>query len=68
MSQSLSEATSTETAVDGPLARQPTRATHWEGGLLLATTCLLLGHENVAVYDASMSEYAADESLPLEVD
>ncbi|MYB41667.1 MAG: sulfurtransferase [Chloroflexi bacterium] len=27
----------------------------------------LLGYENVAVYDASMSEYAADPSLPLEV-
>ena len=28
----------------------------------------LLGYEDVAVYDASMSEYAADESLPLTVD
>ncbi|MDE2746055.1 MAG: sulfurtransferase [Chloroflexota bacterium] len=28
----------------------------------------LLGYDNVAVYDASMSEYAADESLPLAVD
>ena len=28
----------------------------------------LLGYENVAVYDASMSEYAADPSLPLVVD
>ncbi len=28
----------------------------------------LLGYDNVAVYDASMSEYAADPSLPLEVD
>ena len=28
----------------------------------------LLGYDNVAVYDASMSEYAADESLPLVVD
>ena len=28
----------------------------------------LLGYEDVAVYDASMSEYAADESLPLAVD
>ena len=28
----------------------------------------LLGYENVAVYDASMSEWAADASLPLEVD
>ncbi len=28
----------------------------------------LLGYENVAVYDASMSEYAADPALPLVVD
>ena len=28
----------------------------------------LLGYRNVAVYDASMSEYAADPSLPLEGD
>ncbi len=28
----------------------------------------LLGYRNVAVYDASMSEYAANPSLPLEVD
>ena len=28
----------------------------------------LLGYEDVAVYDASMSEYAADPSLPLEFD
>ena len=28
----------------------------------------LLGYDNVAVYDASMSEYAANESLPLVVD
>ena len=27
----------------------------------------MLGYENVAVYDASMSEYAADPSLPLVV-
>ena len=27
----------------------------------------LLGYDNVAIYDASLSEWAADESLPLEV-
>ena len=27
----------------------------------------LLGYEDIAVYDASMSEYAADPSLPLEL-
>jgi len=26
----------------------------------------LLGHEQVAVYDASLSEWAADDSLPME--
>ena len=28
----------------------------------------LLGYQNIAVYDASLSEYTADPSLPLEVD
>jgi thiosulfate/3-mercaptopyruvate sulfurtransferase len=27
----------------------------------------LLGYENVAIYDATLSEWAADESLPMEV-
>ena len=27
-----------------------------------------LGHENVSIYDASMSEWARDESLPIEKD
>ena len=27
----------------------------------------LLGYDNVAIYDASLSEWAADESLPMEV-
>jgi thiosulfate/3-mercaptopyruvate sulfurtransferase len=27
----------------------------------------LLGHEQVAVYDASLSEWAADDSLPMEI-
>ncbi len=27
----------------------------------------LLGYENVAIYDASMSEWAADDSLPMEI-
>jgi thiosulfate/3-mercaptopyruvate sulfurtransferase len=26
-----------------------------------------LGHEDIAVYDASMNEWAKDESLPMEV-
>ena len=27
----------------------------------------LLGYEDIAVYDASLSEYASDPSLPMEV-
>jgi len=45
--------------------------TYCGGGIAASNDALvlsLLGYENVAVYDASMSEYAADESLPLAVD
>ena len=45
--------------------------TYCGGGIAASNDALalsLLGYENVAVYDASMSEYAADESLPLVVD
>ncbi len=45
--------------------------TYCGGGIAASNDALalsLLGYENVAVYDASMSEYAADPSLPLEVD
>lgn len=39
------------------------------GGGISATVdafaCLLVGHENVAVYDGSMAEWCRDESLPL---
>lgn len=45
--------------------------TYCGGGIAASNDALvlsLLGYENVAVYDASMSEYAADESLPLIVD
>jgi len=31
-----------------------------------AFALMLLGHEDVAVYDASLSEWAADPSLPME--
>ena len=44
--------------------------TYCGGGIAASNDALvlsLLGYENVAVYDASMSEYAADPSLPLEV-
>ena len=45
--------------------------TYCGGGIAASNDALvlsLLGYENVAVYDASMSEYAAVESLPLVVD
>ena len=45
--------------------------TYCGGGIAASNDALvlsLLGYENIAVYDASMSEYAADESLPLAVD
>jgi thiosulfate/3-mercaptopyruvate sulfurtransferase len=45
--------------------------TYCGGGIAASNDALvlsLLGYQDVAVYDASMSEYAADESLPLVVD
>ena len=43
--------------------------TYCGGGIAASSDALalsLLGYDDVAVYDASMSEYAADPSLPLE--
>ena len=40
------------------------------GGIAATLDAFLLyqlGHENIAVYDASMNEWAKDESLPMEV-
>lgn len=45
--------------------------TYCGGGIAASNNAFvlsLLGYGDVAVYDASMSEYAADPSLPLEVD
>ena len=45
--------------------------TYCGGGIAASNDALvlaLLGYEDIAVYDASMSEYGADPSLPLEVD
>ena len=39
------------------------------GGIAATLDAFLLhqlGHDNVSVYDASMSEWARDESLPIE--
>ena len=44
--------------------------TYCGGGIAATSDALvltLLGHENVSVYDGSLSEWARDESLPMEV-
>jgi thiosulfate/3-mercaptopyruvate sulfurtransferase len=43
--------------------------TYCGGGIAASSAAFvlaLLGHENVAVYDASLSEWAADPALPME--
>ena len=43
--------------------------TYCGGGIAASSAALaltLLGHEDVAVYDASLAEWAMDESLPME--
>jgi thiosulfate/3-mercaptopyruvate sulfurtransferase len=45
--------------------------TYCGGGIAASSDAFvltLLGHERVAVYDASLSEWAADPSLPMEAD
>lgn len=47
---------------------KPTVYSYCGGGISATIDALalkLIGHENVAVYDGSMSEWASDESLPL---
>ena len=44
--------------------------TYCGGGIAATTDALvltLLGHDDVAVYDGSLSEWARDPSLPMEV-
>ena len=57
-------------AATGALDRE--RAITYCGGGIAASSdafiLTMLGHENVAVYDASLSEWAADSSLPMETD
>ena len=51
-------------------ADAPRVITYCGGGIAATSDALvltLLGHENVAVYDGSLSEWARDESLPMEV-
>ena len=60
----LREALSAKGLLDAP------RVIAYCGGGISATVdafaCLLLGHQNVAVYDGSMSEWVRDPSLPME--
>jgi len=45
--------------------------TYCGGGIAASSDAFvlaMLGHEDVAVYDASLSEWAADRSLPMETD
>jgi thiosulfate/3-mercaptopyruvate sulfurtransferase len=56
-------------AAKGALAA-PRVVTYCGGGIAASSDAFvltLLGHENVAVYDGSLSEWAADPSLPMEV-
>ena len=57
---------------EGAGADQSKRVVTYCGGGIAASNdafiLAMLGYENVAVYDASMSEYAADPSLPLVAD
>lgn len=54
---------------DGAL-QKPQVITYCGGGIAATSVALaldMLGHKNVKVYDASLTEWAADPSLPLEV-
>lgn len=57
-------------ALDSSGALGASRVVTYCGGGISATidafACLLLGKDDVAVYDGSMAEWARDESLPLE--
>ena len=63
-SEALREALNAKGLLDAP------RVIAYCGGGISATVdafaCQLLGHQNVAVYDGSMSEWVRDESLPME--
>ena len=58
--------------VTGPGALQADQVITYCGGGIAASSVAfvlaLLGHERVAVYDASLSEWAADPTLPMERD
>ena len=64
------EADSLRRAVDAKGLMASPRVIAYCGGGISATVdgfaCLLLGHDDVAVYDGSMAEWVRDESLPME--
>jgi thiosulfate/3-mercaptopyruvate sulfurtransferase len=53
-----------------PALRKPQVITYCGGGIAATSVALaleMLGHKNVKVYDASLTEWAADPELPMEV-
>ena len=64
------EADSLRRALDAKGLMAAPRVISYCGGGISATVdgfaCLLLGHDDVAVYDGSMAEWVRDESLPME--
>jgi len=53
-----------------PALRKPRVITYCGGGIAATSVALaleMLGHKNVKVYDASLTEWAADPELPMEV-
>ncbi len=55
-------------ATFAPVLDAPRVVTYCAGGIAAASDALaltLLGHRNVAIYDASLNEWAADESVPV---
>jgi thiosulfate/3-mercaptopyruvate sulfurtransferase len=56
-------------ALLAPALAQPRVITYCGGGIAATSIAMLLmmfGHDNVQLYDASMSEWAADAALPME--
>jgi thiosulfate/3-mercaptopyruvate sulfurtransferase len=50
--------------------QQPQVITYCGGGIAATSVALaleMLGHRNVKVYDASLTEWAADPELPMEL-
>ena len=66
--ETIEDQEGTERVVDS-INDEESVITYCGGGIAASSDAFLLtllGHEDVAVYDASLSEWAADESLPME--